>query len=91
MTALERLKRKITSRLTGEPDIIYFDKTIDSKVAKLTYKNREIIVEERSSGYVIFMRKGKEYTYNQDFFAKRSKDDAIAKAKEIIKNDEVWE
>ena len=90
MDALERLKRKVVSRLTGEPDVIYFDKNIDSKVAKLTYKDREIIVEERKGGFVLFLGHRDDYTFSQDYLAGRDKEGAINDAKEIIKRDEGW-
>ena len=90
MDALERQKRKIVSRLTGEVDIIYFDKGMDNKIAKLTYRDREIIIEKRSSGYVMFLRHEKDYTFDQDYFARMDKEEIIKEAKELIKNDEVW-
>ena len=90
MTAIERLRRKIVSRLTGEPDITYFKDEIDKKVAKLLYKDREIIVQEKSRGYIMFLRKSKEYIYSQEYFAGHTEEEAIVIAKNIIKEEEVW-
>ena len=90
MIAIDRVKRKVVSRLTGEPDITYFEGSMDKKVAKLTFKDREILVQEKSRGYMIFLRKNKEYVYAQEYFAGHTKEEAIGKAKSMIKDDEMW-
>ena len=90
MKPLERLKRRVASRLTGDVDVQRFKDSIDNKVAKLTYKNREIILEKRSNGFVMFLGKTGEYTYNQDYHSEQDEEGAINEAREIIKNDERW-
>jgi len=90
MERVEKLKRKIVSRLTGEVDIIHFKDAIDNKVAKLSYKDREIVLEERSSGFVMFLRNVKEYVYDQKYVAGNTLEQAVEEAKRIVKNDEYW-
>jgi len=90
MTAIERLKRKVVSRLLGEVDITYFKDAIDGKVAKLAYKDREIFIEKRDKGYILFLGYSKEYTYRQEYLAGQTMEQAIAGAINIIKEDEVF-
>ena len=90
MIAIDRVKRKVVSRLTGEPDITYFESSMDKKVAKLTFKDREILVQERKGGDIMFLRKSKEYVYAQEYFAGHTKEGAIGIAKGMIKDDEIW-
>ena len=91
MIAIDRVKRKVVSRLTGEPDITYFEGSMDKKVAKLTFKDREVIVQEKSRGYIIFLRRSNEYVFSQEYYAGHTKEQAIEKAKSMIKDDGMWE
>ena len=90
MNPIERLKRKIVSRLLGEVDIIYFEGVFDNKIAKLTYNNREIIVEERNKSYLMFFRHSGKYAYLQEYSAGHSREQAIQQAKNFIKDEERW-
>ena len=91
MTGTKRRKRKIVSRLTGDPDIVYFDKPIDNKVALLRYKSREVIVEKRAEGYVLFTGQETEYMFRQRYIVGHTLGEVIEEAKKVIKDDDAWE
>ena len=88
---LDRLKRKIVSRLLDEVDVFYFDKKnqIDHKIAKLTYKDREVIVDKQNS-LTLWYKKNDKYVWNRQESGFSNKEQAIEEAKNFIKDNEMW-
>ncbi|KKP30613.1 MAG: hypothetical protein UR20_C0054G0014 [Candidatus Woesebacteria bacterium GW2011_GWE2_31_6] len=89
----DRLKKKIISRLTDEVDIYYFNlkEQIDNKVAKLTYRDREIIVDGKNNSFVLYLRHGNGFNFRNYYgYQHLDKEEAIENAKILLKDDEVW-
>ncbi len=89
----DRLKRKIVSRLIDEVNVLHIPKEgrIDKKIAILTYKDREIIIESSDDGVVLFTKKNREYKWHRHYtWVFPTEEDAIEGSRDIIKGDDVW-
>lgn len=93
-STIDRLKRKIVSRLTDEVDIYYLDEKqqIDNKVVLLNYKDRAIIIDKSArEEYLLFVKSNNQYNWNNHYgLVFPTKEKAVEQAKRILKDDEMW-
>lgn len=88
MNTLERLKRRVVSRLTDEVDITYIDSQVDNKVAFLRYKDRELLVVKTGENdfYIFYTKLRDEYEWIKEWVGYTSKELVIAQAEQVIKD-----